>query len=536
MQNNTKRNFFVAATYAGVLYVGLLLGQNYADEQGPNQGGSLIPIGLTDNSVKLQYLINLLSTNYVDSLSLDTIQDEAIQHILQRLDPFSNYMKPQEARQQYESLEGSFEGIGMEYFKIRDTLMVVGLLSNGPAEKAGFKVGDRLIRLAGKHVANARVSDKEVEQLMRGKRGSSIEIFIERNGQAFPYPFRVTRDHVNISSLDAVYMLPNGTGYVKVRKFGVRTGAEFKNALVNLKKQGAQRLILDLRNNPGGYLHASIDLLSHFFPKETLLVYTEGANELRQNYFSNEGAVFKDGSIAVLINENTASAAEIVAGAIQDLDRGVIIGRRSYGKGLVQEQFDFADGSSINLTIARYFTPLGRGIQRKYTRSTYNKDIFRSKFDLWSLDTTFTNAERYVSQKGKVVYGGGGVLPDITLPIDSNELNTRYREIYHSQLIENFVYDRFTRKSPAYSIENFLSGYHVPEKEYAFFLSYLAKNGYVLSAEEAENLRALIHLDMEALVARFYFGREAYFKVRNRNDRYINSALTQFNPIANSRN
>lgn len=528
MQNNTKRNFFVAATYAGVLYIGLLLGQNYADEQGSNQGGSLIPIGLSDNSVKLQYLINLLSTNYVDSLNLDTIQDEAIQHILHRLDPFSNYLKPHETRLQYESLEGSFEEVGMEYFNVQDTLIVVGLMSNGPAEKVGFKVGDRLLRIDGTDVANARMSDKQVEALMRGKKGSSVEIVVERQGEVLPKPFKVTRDHVNISSLDAAYMIANQTGYVKVRKFGVRTGAEFKQALELLKKQGARQLIIDLRNNPGGYLHAAIELLSQLFPKETLLVYTEGANELRQNYFSNEGAQFKEGKVAVLINENSASAAEIVAGAIQDLDRGEIIGRRSYGKGLVQEQFDFADGSSINLTIARYLTPLGRGIQRKYTRENPKAANIKANFDRWALDTIFSNAARFESKNGKVVYGGGGILPDIAVPIDSNELSLRYREIYRAQLVEGFVYERFTKKLPAYSIENFLSGYHLPEKEYAIFLAYLAKRGHALTATEAINLHDLINKDIEALVARYYFGREAYFKVKNRNDRYVNQALQIF--------
>ncbi len=525
MQNNTKRNFFVAATYAGVLYVGLLLGQNYADEQGSGQAGSLIPIGLSDNSVKLQYLINLLSANYVDSLSLDTVQDEAIQHVLHRLDPFSNYLKPHEARLQFESLEGTFEGVGLEYFRLRDTFMVVGVIANGPAERAGLKVGDRLLRIGDQDISTPDVSEKDVDRLIRGKKGSSIYIHAQREGKPLNLPFKVTRNHVNISSLDAAYLVAPQMGYVKVRRFGVRTGEEFKNALVSLKKQGAQQLIIDLRENSGGYLHAAIDLLSQFFPAKQLLVYTEGANELRRDYVANEGGVFLDGHITVLINENSASAAEIVAGAIQDLDRGTILGRRSYGKGLVQEQFDFADGSAINLTIARYYTPSGRCIQRKYTRSVFDQNQYSSKFDLWSLDTSFANVELFKTKLGKTVYGGGGVLPDIILPIDSNELSTRYREIYHSNLIESFVYDRFTKKSPAYSIENFLSGYHLPEKEYQLFLEFLVQHGIPLSKRESLNLHDLIQKDMEALVARFYFGREAFFKVKNRNDKYINRAL-----------
>ena len=530
MQKSTKRNIFVAATYAGVLLLGILLGQNYVDEEGSKPVSSLVPIGLSGHSWKVQQLLDLIDEVYVDSVSMDSVQNGAINHIISHLDPYSSYLVPNESQRQTEILGGTFEGIGMEYFNLNDTLMVVSLINGGPADKAGFRVGDKLLQLDRDTVAGVHISQERVEELIRGRRGTTLQIRIMRDGEVWPTAIKVERDQVTVSSLDVVYMIESGVGYVKIRRFGVATADEFRQAIIELKKQGAKKLVLDLRDNGGGYFHVAIKLASEFFADRRLIVYTQGAHEERREYFSDSEedgrGNFADGQLAVLVNENTASASEIVAGAIQDWDRGKIIGRRSYGKGIVQEQFDFSDGSTVNLSIARYFTPLGRSIQKKYTPNWSNMLDFTSMYSgLWALDTLYADGRAFETRAGNQVYSGGGILPDIHVAQDSNALNLFYQDLLQYNYIEQFVYSRFTKQAPAYSIENFLKGYHLPDQEYQAFIDFVRDEGFVLSDRNARNLRELIESDIEALVGRFYFGREAYFKVKNRNDDFVAKAL-----------
>ncbi|SMG40208.1 S41 family peptidase [Sphingobacterium psychroaquaticum] len=532
MQKGTKRSLFVAATYAAVLLLGILLGQNYVDEEGSKPGSSLVPIGLSDNTWKIQQLIDLISNSYVDSVNVDSVQNGAINHIISHLDPYSSYLVPNEAQRQTEILDGTFEGIGMEYFNLKDTLLVVSLINNGPADKAGFRVGDRLLRVNNRTVAGVSVSQEEMEKLIRGKRGTAVNVFVQRNGVELPNAIKVIRNQVTVSSLDVVYMIEPTVGYIKVRRFGMNTGEEFQAAIVALKKQGAKRLILDLRDNGGGYFHIAIKMASEFFKDRRLIVYTEGAHELRQDYFSDESGGFADGSLAVLINEETASASEIVTGAIQDWDRGVVIGRRSYGKGIVQEQYDFSDGSTVNLSIARYFTPLGRSIQKKYTPNWSNMMDFNTMYKgLWALDTLYNHGQTYTTKAGKAVYSGGGILPDIQMPRDSNINESPYQDLVRYGFIDQFVYGRFTKKLPAYSIENFLSGYNLPDNEYHAFIDFVRKAGIAISDKKKNELRNTIESDIEALVGRYYFGREAYFKVKNRRDLFVKQALQHFSAL-----
>ncbi|SFS60051.1 S41 family peptidase [Sphingobacterium wenxiniae] len=529
MQKGTKRNIFVAATYAAVLLLGIILGQNYVNEQGSKPGSSLVPIGLSNDTWKIQQLMDLISNTYVDSVDMDSIQHGAINHIISHLDPYSSYLVPNESKRQTEILEGTFEGIGMEYFNLNDTLLIVSLINNGPADKAGFRVGDKILKIGERQVAGVQVSREEIERLIRGKRGSSVNIHIQRDSLSLTEPIKVVRDQVTVSSLDVVYMIEPTVGYIKVRRFGVNTAEEFKTALVELKKQGAKRLILDLRDNGGGYFHVAIKMASEFFHDRRLIVYTEGAHEERHNYHSEGNGEFETGELTVLINEQTASASEIVAGAVQDWDRGIIIGRRSFGKGIVQEQFDFPDGSTINLSIARYFTPLGRSIQKKYTANWSNMVDFNSMYKgLWAVDTLYAHGKVFQTNAGNQVYSGGGILPDIIVPQDSNSLSLLYQDLLRYSFIEQFVYSRFTKQLPAYSIENFLQGYNLPDNEYHAFIDFVRSEGLLISDRRKAELRDLIETDIEALVGRYYFGREAYFKVKNRGDSFIKKALERY--------
>lgn len=526
MHKETKRNLFVAGTYGAVLLLGLLLGQNYADESTHVGGNSLLPLGITDKMGKVQRMIDLIASSYVDSVDVDQLQELAIDEIVEQLDPHSEYLRPNQAVKQHEALEGSFEGIGIEYYNLKDTLMTVGLVTGGPAQRAGMRVGDKLLAINGDTIAGKHLSETNIEEKIRGRKGTAIEISINRNGKNLPLPLKVLRDRVEVSTIDAAYIIDSATAYIKIRRFGAKTADDFHHALEHLKKQGAQRLILDLRENGGGYFNAATALASQFFKDKRLIVYTEGAHEPRVDYYSSANGIFGNGKLVVLIDEQSASASEIVAGAIQDLERGIIVGRRSFGKALVQEQFGFGDGSALNLTVARYYTPLGRCIQKTYTITDEHHGLHKTS--LPSLGKQHDTLS-YRTNSGKVVYGGGGISPDIWVPADSNRVSSLYKKIRQANAIETYVYGQLTKSLPAYSVENYLKGYFLPDKEYRSFLSYLQEQGISYTPKEANAVKPRVRTDIEALLGRYYFGSEAFFKVRNRSDDVLAQALLALN-------
>ncbi|HUH20165.1 S41 family peptidase [Albibacterium sp.] len=537
MQNSTKKNIWFALAYAAVLAVGLMLGQNYAEESISIGNNSFIPLGTTDKTGKVQKALQLIQERYVDKVGLDTLQDVAIVEILSRLDPHSVYFSPRKARAMEENLSGSFDGIGIEYFSINDTLLVTNVVENGPAQKAGILRGDKLIWVNDSLIAGVNRSQEEISNLVRGKRGSLVNIWVSRDGKEIESPMKVKRDQIVVSSLDAAYIIQPRVAYIRIKRFGERTAEEFDATLKALGRNRFDKLILDLRGNGGGYFYAALAVADEFFPADKLLVYTAGANEKRTDYYSTDGGLYEKGQLIVLIDENSASSSEIVAGAIQDLKRGIIIGRRSFGKGLVQEQFDFGDGSALSLTVARYFTPTGRSIQKpyKFGNGQYFNEL-NQRFisgeltqEITRTDSVSADGRIYKSSSGKLFKVNGGIMPDIYIPMDTIALTPFYKEVVEKDLISKFVYNKLISSPPSFAVENFIEDYHLSPGTFKEFLEFLKSHDVNYSTQEVKLSSKQLEVDIKALMGRYFFGNEAWFKVRNHDDYMVQRSLEVLN-------
>lgn len=398
------------------------------------------------SAYKFVRFIQYLSGNYVDTINVNKLVDNAIIEMLSQLDPHSIYISKDEVQAMNEPLEGNFEGIGVEFNIMNDTLMVVNPISGGPSERVGILAGDRIIAIDGKSITNVGLKIPDVHKYLRGAKGTKVTVQIARRGVEKPLEFTITRDKIPIYSIDATYMVQPGVGYIKVNRFAATTDQEFAEAMEKLGKQKMKDVIIDLRNNGGGLLNTAYEMANHFFEAGKLIVYTEGRNSPRTNFFSDtKGPLFK-GRVIVLIDEGSASASEILAGALQDWDRGIIVGRRSFGKGLVQNQLPLPDGSMIRLTVARYFTPTGRAIQRPYNNGNLEKyysdlnDRF-TKGELFNSDSIhMPDSLKYKTLvKGKTVYGGGGIMPDVFVPLDTAFYSEYYGKLVRSGLINQFT-------------------------------------------------------------------------------------------------
>lgn len=529
MSPETRKNLLAAATYAGVLFVGLLLGQSFVDEN-TRPNNSIFPSVLVDKNGKLQQLVQMINEYYVDVVGSDTLQDFAIKEVLSHLDPHSTYMAPALAKALGEDLNGSFDGIGVEYYRLRDTLMITAVTLGGPGDKAGIKIGDKLIGVDDKPISGVNMKEQEVAARVRGKRGSIVNLWINREGIDLSEPIKVRRDKIVVSSIDAAYIIDTAIAYIKIKRFGAQTANDFKENLNRMKQYGVNRLILDLRENGGGYLRSATALASEFFKEKKLLVYTQGAHEPRTDYFSTANGIFDQGKLAILIDEKSASASEIVAGAVQDLDRGIVVGRRSFGKGLVQDQFEFEDGSAVNLTIARYYTPSGRSIQKSYkdgidqyfneiNKRYISGELTRDKENV--VDTSLFKGLLYHTTSGRPIYGGGGIMPDIYVPIDTLGINSFYKKVIRENLINDYVYSNLVSTPPDFSIDHYMNHYNLPKDTYSNFVKLSQKKGIEVNNKQAALARNLIESDMKALVARFFFGGEAYFRIKNSSDHML---------------
>ena len=488
---------------------------------------------------KLQMAEMAISRFYVDEVDEDKMVEEAIIKMLAQLDPHSTYSNAEEVKKMNEPLQGNFEGIGVQFQMVEDTLLVIQPVSNGPSEKVGILAGDRIVAVNDSTIAGVKMSTEDIMKRLRGPKDSKVNLTVIRRGVKDPLVFTVKRDKIPIYSLDASYIIQPGTGYIRINRFGATTAEEFKKAMKELQKQGMKDLILDLQGNGGGYLSAAQDLANEFLDQNELIVYTEGRTAPRNETLANGKGEFRNGRLVVLVDEYTASASEIVSGAIQDWDRGVIVGRRSFGKGLVQRPVPLQDGSMIRLTVARYYTPTGRSIQKPYNSETdYNKDLI-DRFnhgELMNADSIhFPDSLKVQTKKLKrTVYGGGGIMPDYFVPIDTTLFTN-----YHRNLVAKGIVSKFTMKyienhrkeltGEYKNFEDFNKKFNISNDMLSALREMGDKEEVKFNEEQYQKSLPLIKTQLKALIARDLWDINEYFRVMNTTNESVQKALEILN-------
>ncbi len=531
-ENSPKQlNIWLPLLFSLVLIGGMLIGINL--RQAPVVASKeKVPIITTIEPGRVEELIRYVEAKYVDDVNREELTEKAIDNLLKQLDPHSNYITAKQLKEVNEQLDGNFEGIGIEFMILDDTILVVTPISGGPSEAAGVLAGDKIVEIEDSLVAGEDAIAKDVIGMLRGDKGTKVKIGVKRGIEPELKHFTIIRDKIPIHSVETGYMLNDKTGYIKLSRFSATTYREFMETLEKMvEEEEMQDLVIDLRQNPGGYLQEATNILSQLFnEKDRLLVYTEGRTVKRNDYESTGKPFFKLGNIAVLIDEGSASASEILAGAIQDWDRGVIIGRRSFGKGLVQEQYSLKDGSALRLTVARYYTPSGRSIQKNYDdHEAYGKDVYDryGSGELYSQDSiqVADTTSYFTLKEGRIVYGGGGITPDIFVPLDTFYLNDYYVEL--RQFLPQYIY-RFIDENKddfEYTLKEFKSLFSVTNKTLEDFLSYAESKGVERNNQELKASKEALKTLFKARIAKQLFGDEGYYSVWNEEDPVVMKAL-----------
>ncbi len=481
---------------------------------------------------KLEELIRYIDSRYVDDVNKDELVKEAIDNILFQLDPHSSYISAEELKEVNEQLDGSFEGIGIEFIVVDDTVVVVAALSGGPAADAGILSGDKIVQIEDSLCVGANINYEGILDRLKGEKGSKIKIGIRRGFEDDVRFFTVTREKIPVNSVEAAYMLDKEAGYVKLSRFSANTYEEFMEALEHLVDSlGMKHLVLDLRQNPGGYLQEATGILNQIIKEnEQMLVYTLGNNSPRNEYKSTGRNRFDLGNVAILVDEGSASASEIIAGAIQDSDRGAIVGRRTFGKGLVQEQYNLRDGSAIRLTVARYYTPSGRCIQRPYGGDTSYDENMAERMESGELYDgkmiEFEDTTRFFTEGGRVVFGGGGIAPDFFVPMDSSLVNPyfirlrKHLSAYVFRLIENKNANLAPKNLPEFS-----KNHVVTDEQLNRFLEFAIKQGEKRNERSWKLVKNDVRIALKATLARHFFGEKGYQFVVNEQDAAVKKAL-----------
>jgi len=482
---------------------------------------------------KLNDILNYVLEEYVDSVNRDELIDGSLGAVLKELDPHSAYIPPRNLSAINEPLEGNFEGIGIEFSIIKDTVVVLNAIEGGPSKELGIEAGDRIIKIDGHPVAGVGIENKDVVNVLRGGQGTRVEISIRRRGTTSLLNYEITRGSIPIQSVEIAYMITENIGFIKINRFSAKTYEEYLEAFNALPSKKLKSIILDLRGNPGGYLSASTSLADEFLPDQHLMVYTQGKSQPRNPYYSTEKGGFEEGGLVVLIDKNSASASEIVAGALQDNDRGTIIGRRSFGKGLVQRQYPFPDGSAIRLTIARYYTPTGRCIQRPYDQglAEYYYQLYQRGIEPPNLidSSYFDDSLKYITPKGKVVYGGGGIRPDIIVDLDTTGGSDYLSDLMNLGLLTRFAFDytdRHRKELLDYEDYRILDKHFMDTDDVLKeFIAYAAANGVEYDEVGFNTSKERIVMWLKAYVADNLWSSNGLFPMLHKYDRDVQIAI-----------
>ncbi|MCK3685407.1 S41 family peptidase [Maribellus sp. YY47] len=491
------------------------------------------------SQAKFSRLMRLIDGYYVDSANVEKLTEDAVIHVLSELDPHSTYISKEEVEKMNEPLKGNFEGIGISFNIYKDTLLVTTTIAGGPSEKVGLRAGDRIVEVDGKNIAGIGIKNTDVFDMLRGDKGTKVNLKVLRKTEGELLAFTIIRDKIPIFSLDASYMLNKNTGYIKLSRFSATTNDEFVDAMKELSQKGLENLVLDLRNNGGGYLKTAIEISDQFLDDNKLIVYTSGLHDPKRDYDASAKGLFETGKLVILVNEGSASASEIVSGAIQDWDRGLIIGRRSFGKGLVQKPFFLTDGSMVRLTTAHYYTPSGRCIQKSYEEgvSEYRKDYANrmSNGEMFNADSIHfdTSLKHKTLVNGRSVYGGGGVMPDIFVPLDTSQYYVYLNQLRRKNVIYNYVLDfidinrdDLQKKYPKF--EQFNRGFTINDEIIEEIVSLGEKEDVERNDESLPFITDKLKQELKAFIARDVYSRNDMYKILNEDDPEINKALQVF--------
>ncbi len=515
--NSSKIKSYLPVLIAFSIVIGIFIGNKLIPSQ---QSAQQAAFNINKPS-KINSILRLLEENYVKKMSVDSIEEVIIPQILKFFDPHTSYFPPKINVEAHESLNGNFEGIGVQFNIQEDTILIINTISGGPSEKIGVLAGDRIVTINDSLFAGIGITNDDVIKNLKGAKGTKVKIGIKRKNIKDLIFFDIIRDKIPLYSVDVSYMLNNKTGYIKISQFAGTTYSEFMEAAAKLKQAGMSRLVLDLRDNGGGYIDAAVNITDEFLPKGKMIVYTKGDFREQVNYKATDNDFLIDTELIILINSWSASASEIVAGAVQDNDRGTIIGRRSFGKGLVQEEFGFSDNSGIRITTAKYYTPLGRSIQKPYKNGfeSYYSDIYHRAEDgelVNENNATYTDSVKYLTEKGKVLYGGGGIMPDIFVPIDTVSFTEFFKQITSKGLIYSFALsysdnNRETLKKlkSAEEINAYLDKINILNQ----FLKYSEQKGVISNTHDLKLSKKVINTQLKAYIARNIIDNEGYFPI-----------------------